>query len=107
MERRYKEHGLSREEITRERNSAKTKDIVATLSMLLHETLRDEVHPMGDLMLKALRYLQHFWNQLFAYLKDGLYSIDNNITEQSIRPMTVERKRSSYAGLLPRDARTR
>ena len=26
MERRYKEHGLSREEITRERNSAKTKD---------------------------------------------------------------------------------
>ena len=69
--------------------------------MLLHETLRDEVHPMGDLMLKALHYLQHFWNQLFAYLKDGLYSIDNNITEQSIRPMTVEHKRSSYAGLLP------
>lgn len=101
LERKYKERGLSRDEITRERNSAKTKDIVATLSMLLHETLRDEVQPMGDLMLKVLHYLQHFWNQLFAYLKDGLYCIDNNIAERSIRPMTVERKRSSYAGLLP------
>jgi hypothetical protein len=72
--------------------------IVATLSMLLHETLRDEVHPMGDLMLKALHYLQHFWNQLFAYLKDGLFSIDNNIAERSIRPMTVERKNSLMFG---------
>lgn len=98
LERKYKERGLSRDEITRERNSAKTKDIVATLSMLLHETLRDEVQPMGDLMLKALHYLQHFWNQLFAYLKDGLYCIDNNIAERSIRPMTVERKNSLMFG---------
>ena len=72
MERKYKARNLTRDEITRERGSARTKDVVATLSMLLHETLRDEVHPMGDLMLKALHYLKHFWNQLFAYLKDGL-----------------------------------
>ena len=36
--------------------------------------------------------LQHYWNQLFVYLKDGLYSIDNYLTEQSMRPITVERK---------------
>ena len=68
--------------------------------MFVPENLRDEAHPMGDLMLKTLHYLQHFWDQLFAYLKDDLYCIDNNIAERPIRPMTVERKRSCYAGLL-------
>ena len=56
----------------------------------------------GDLMQKALNYLNSFWNQLILYLKDGRYCIDNSLAERTLRPMTVERKNSltfgSHAG---------
>jgi len=65
----------------------------------------------GDLMQKALNYLKSFWDQLILYLKDGRYCINrsalplgsskNSLAERTLRPMTVERKRSSSAGLLP------
>ena len=47
--------------------------------------LADTSGMRGDLMHKALNYLNSFWNQLILYLKDGRYSID----------------RSSFARLLP------
>lgn len=43
----------------------------------------------GDLMEKAVNYLKSFWNQIFAYLKDGRNSINNTITERFIRPLAV------------------
>lgn len=43
-------------------------------------------------MQKAVNYLKNFWKQLVAYRNDGNYSIDNNLAERSIRPMTVLRK---------------
>lgn len=49
-------------------------------------------------MEKALRYLDTFWPQLFAYLKDGSYSIDNSIAERFIRPLAGERKNSLFFG---------
>ena len=53
-------------------------------------------------MNKALNYLKSFWNQLVLYLKDGRYSIDNSLAERTLRPMTVERKRSTSGRLLPK-----
>lgn len=49
-------------------------------------------------MEKAVNYLKNFWNQLFAYLKDGHYSIDNTIAERFIRPLAGERKNSLFFG---------
>lgn len=49
-------------------------------------------------MEKALRYLKTFWTPLFAYLKDGYYSIDNSIAERFIRPLAGERKNSLFFG---------
>lgn len=49
-------------------------------------------------MEKAIRYLDTFWTQLFAYLKDGRYSIDNSIAEQFICPLAGERKNSLFFG---------
>lgn len=40
----------------------------------------------GDLMQKALNYLSSFWDQLFLYLKDGRYCIDNSLAERTLRP---------------------
>ena len=51
-----------------------------------------------ELMEKALNYMNTFWTQLFAYLNDGSYSIDNSIAERFIRPLAGERKNSLFFG---------
>lgn len=43
-------------------------------------------------------YLHHFWTQVFRYQKDGEYTIDNNLAERFIRPLTRERKNSLFFG---------
>ena len=49
-----------------------------------------------DLMWRALKYLQTFWKNLFAYRNNGDYTIDNLVAERAIRPMTVQRKNSLF-----------
>uniref|UniRef100_UPI00359C72A5 IS66 family transposase n=1 Tax=Bacteroides uniformis TaxID=820 RepID=UPI00359C72A5 len=49
-------------------------------------------------MEKAVNYLKSFWNQIFAYLKDGCYSIDNIIAERFICPLAGERKNPLFFG---------
>lgn len=49
-------------------------------------------------MEKAVNYLKNFWNQIFAYLKDNRYSIDNTIAECFIRPLAGEQKNSLFFG---------
>ena len=79
----------------------------------LDKLLADISGMRGDLMNKALNYLNSFWDQLILYLKDGRYSIDrssyarlllkgrkNSLAERSLRTLTVERKRSIFDRLL-------
>ena len=95
FEEEYKLQDLPPEEIKRRRNDGRTTDIMIAMGTKLNELLLDENAHLGDMMQKALRYLNKFWKQLFTYRKDGRYSIDNNIAERNIRPLTVERKRSA------------
>lgn len=60
--------------------------------------LADNNDMRGNLMFKALNYLNSFWNQLILYLKDGRYNIDNSLAECTLRLMTVERKNSLTYG---------
>lgn len=54
-------------------------------------------HPLrGELIDKDVNYLQVFWKQLFAYLNDGRYDIDNSIAKRFIRPLSGERKNSPF-----------
>lgn len=41
---------------------------------------------------KALAYLDHEWPKLIIYLQDGRLEIDNNKTENAIRPFVIGRK---------------
>lgn len=50
----------------------------------------------GDLMDKAFRYFDTFWNQLFVYLKDGHYRFDNSLAEHFVYPLADERKNSQF-----------
>lgn len=57
-----------------------------------------KLSPRGELMDKAIRYMNTFWTRLFVYLSDGSYLIDNSIAERFIRPLTCERKNLLFFG---------
>lgn len=98
LEAEYENSQLSAEQIQACRQNLKTKEIIIGLRSKLDAMLSAMHPPRGELMEKALNYLNTFWTQLFAYLKDGCYTIDNSIAERFIRPLSGERKNSLFFG---------
>ena len=102
LEEQYRLRHLTPEQIQQERQGEKTSKIITQIRQRLDKLLADGNGMRGDLMQKALNYLRSFWDQLFLYIKDGRYCIDNSLAERTLRPMTVERKNSltfgSHAG---------
>lgn len=47
---------------------------------------------------QAIAYTLHLWSRLIRYLDDGRYEIDNNLIENSIRPVALGRKNYLFAG---------
>ena len=103
LEEQYRLRHLSPKEILQERQGKLTSGIIQRIRQRLDKLLADGIGMKGNLMQKALNYLNSFWNQLIHYLKDGRYSIDNSLAERSLRTLTVERKNSltfgSHAGV--------
>ena len=98
LEAEYENGKLSAEQIKNCHENLKTKEIIITIRSKL-DTMLSDIHPSrGDLMDKALSYLNTFWTQLFVYLKDGCYTIDNSIAERFIRPLSGECKNSLFFG---------
>jgi len=64
--------------------------ILERLRIWLHENLPRTL-PSGATG-KALGYLSNQWQRLVRYLEDGRLEIDNNRTENAIRPFVVGRK---------------
>ncbi|MCQ2564186.1 MAG: IS66 family transposase, partial [Mogibacterium sp.] len=60
MEKAYKAAGLTAKEIKERRNSAETNRVIADLCCRLNDMLNVK-ETLGDLMLKAVNYLQSFW----------------------------------------------
>ncbi len=98
LEEDYKQGKLDSEQIAECRQGLKTTEIIIRLRSKLDAMLADGHPPYGELMEKALRYLKNFWKQLFAYLKNGDYTIDNTLAERCIRPLACERKNSLFFG---------
>ena len=98
LEETYVGAGLTNDEITKARQGLKTKEIIGRIRSKMDVLLADNHPPRGELMEKAVRHLDNFWKQIFAYTRDGRYSIDNNIAERCIRPLTGERKNSLSFG---------
>ncbi len=48
--------------------------------------------PPRSALGKAMHYAHHQWPKLTVYIKDGRLPIDNNLTENAIRPFVVGRK---------------
>ena len=53
--------------------------------------------PPRSLLGKALGYLANQWSRLEQYLEDGRIPIDNNLTENAIRPFVIGRRNWLFA----------
>lgn len=61
------------------------------------ESLKSRIKvPSDNLLTKAVSYMSTFRNQLFRYLDDGRYTIDNLSAERALRPLTVDRNNSIF-----------
>ena len=98
LEKRYEERKLSAEQVKHFRNSAETTGIIIEMRSLLDLMKSENAPRHGSLMEKAVSYLDHFWNRVFLYRKDGDYTIDNSLAERCIRPLANERKNSLFFG---------
>ncbi len=47
---------------------------------------------------KAISYTTNIWSNLERYIEDGRYEIDNNMIENTIRPLALGRKNYLFAG---------
>jgi transposase len=70
--------------------------ILAALQPRL-EAMREKHLPQSP-MGKAIRYVLNEWAPLTRYLEDGRLEIDNNLTENAIRPSAVGKKNWLFIG---------
>lgn len=98
LERHYAKLKLSPEEIKVRRNDEKTSEIIIRLRSKIDALKSDGHPPRGELMDKAIAYLDSFWKQIMAYRNSGRYSIDNNIAERFMKRLVNERKNSYFYG---------
>ncbi|WMJ71721.1 IS66 family transposase [Cytophagaceae bacterium ABcell3] len=94
IERKAREAGMSFEERKESRLDAKT-----TLDDLEEwmKNLYPNIAPRSPIG-KALEYSLSRWERLSIYLEDGKLEIDNNLVENSIRPVAIGRKNYLFAG---------
>jgi hypothetical protein len=57
----------------------------------------DQLHPeSGDRILQAINYSNGCCPHMMNYLQDGACSLSNNLSENSIRPLVVGRKKLTF-----------
>lgn len=94
FEAKYKELHYTPEQIREARNGTETTEIINEMENEMRRLLDDDTIQKGDMLMKALTYLDNWWKQIFAYRHDGRYEIDNSEAERKIRTYTIERKNS-------------
>lgn len=97
-EHRYNEAGLTPEQRLRERQSLATKEILIRIRSRLGSELAKDPEFRSQYYTEALSYLNHFWDEIFAFLQDGELPIDNNLAERTIWKLTTQRNSSLHYG---------
>lgn len=95
IERRAKEEGMSYEE-RRQLRQEEAMPILTSMQEWLQEN-QHQVFPKSAIG-KAIAYAGSLWNRLMRYTEDGRFEIDNNLVENSIRPVALGRKNYLFAG---------
>lgn len=95
IERDAEQGELTSDEVT----ALREKQAVPILHAL-HQWMKDQyqqVTPKSS-MGKALSYSLKLWPRLIRYTRNGIWRIDNNLVENSIRPVALGRKNYLFAG---------
>lgn len=66
--------------------------------VITDEAHRSQYDQLAANMGHALAYLANHWEGLCVYLDDGRVEMDSNPVENLIRPLTLNRKNSLFAG---------
>lgn len=95
IEREAKEQQLDADQV-RELREQKAIPLLADFE----QWLKDEIIKVlpASAIGKAMAYALRLWPSLTQYTKDGRLSIDNNLIENSIRPVALGRKNYLFAG---------
>jgi transposase len=82
-----------------QRYELRQKESVPVLKKL-HAWLKENIiqYPPKTLIGEAIAYSLSRWEKLMAYTNDGKLEIDNNLVENSIRPIAIGRKNYLFAG---------
>jgi transposase len=94
-EREAREKGLSFEQ-RKELRAEQSLPVLQELEKWMKEQLPD-VLPKSSIG-QAITYTLGLWNRLTRYIENGQVEIDNNLIENSIRPVTLGRKNYLFAG---------
>jgi transposase len=95
IEREAREQNLSfdqRKELLTEQSLPVLKELEKWMKEQLPEVL-----PKSSIG-QAIAYTLGLWNRLTRYIDNGQVEIDNNLIENSIRPITLGRKNYLFAG---------
>lgn len=97
-ERIYDDDGLTPERRLAGRQSLETKEIVIRLRSRLDAEPAKDPESRSQYCTEALHYLNHFWDELFAFWDDGELPMDNNLAERCIRKLTTQRNSMLHFG---------
>lgn len=97
-ERQYDAEGLTPEERGKRRQCLESKEMLITLRQYLKIELDKDPSETTPYLREALKYLDKFWDNIFAFLRDGNLPIDNNLAERTIRPLTTQRNAMLHFG---------
>ena len=95
IERQARDENLSIDEIKNVRRE-KSKPVLDQLKAWLDEQII--LVPPKSAIGMALAYTLNLWPRLIRYIDDGRFHIDNNLIENSIRPVALGRKNYLFAG---------
>ncbi len=95
VERRARDGGLSYEE----RYEFRQRHSVRQLKNIRRWLIKNKVEVLPKSSIgRAIEYTLNLWNRLVRYVDDGRFEIDNNLVENSIRPIAIGRKNYLFAG---------
>jgi len=95
VERQARDEELSPDQ-RKERRLEQSLPIINELGGWIHAEAK-KVLPKSQIG-KAMAYAAKRWDALSEYLNDGLLEIDNNLVENTIRPLALGRKNYLFAG---------
>ena len=100
FEREYDRKMITDEERTRRRQGLPTMEAMIILRANLLQEQKSEEERKSCYMWEVLNCLHKFWKESFTYIniKDGRYSISNNLTERVVHSFTTKRKNSLHFG---------